>query len=307
MTDAKPFDRRSLSRALTRAANASAAEILADEAKAPDREARRIGVTGPPGAGKSSLIGRLVRRRLRDGRRLAIIAIDPSSPSSQGSILGDRLRMDELFDHPNLYIRSFPSRNAHDGLTDNLPEILAVLDHFGFDEVIVETVGVGQAEYGVRTFVDTELLVLVPEAGDQVQAMKCGIIETADIYVVNKADLNGAGKIAAAIRGVLHFDRNGRQDAPVLTVSASNDKSIDKLDAAIQAHLEGAVRGRDETVIRRLRRRARIENLIHRQLSELLARADPSEFDASLIEAHRKVTERLRASNNENTTGWVSN
>lgn len=293
MRELPPLDRRALSRALSRAANASADEILRLPPLGATGQARRIGITGPPGAGKSTLIGRLVQRRLKDGQRLAVIAIDPSSPGSRGSILGDRLRMDELFDHPNLFIRSFPSRSAHDGLTDNLPEILDTLDGFYFDEVIIETVGVGQAEYGIRAFVDTEVLVLVPEAGDQVQAMKCGILETADLYVVNKSDLEGAGKIVAAIRGVLQLGHRDRKNTPVLTVSQRDEESIDLLNTSIQEQLGVALASRDDTATRRLRQRARIENLIHRQLADLLSAAEPTAFDSALEDIHQEIIERL--------------
>ena len=293
MSELPPLNRRGLSRALSHAANASAGEILRMPPLNALRQARRIGITGPPGAGKSTLIGRLVRRRLENGHRLAVIAIDPSSPGSRGSILGDRLRMDEQFDHPNLFIRSFPSRSAHDGLTDNLPEILDTLDSFGFDEVIIETVGVGQAEYGIRAFVDTEVLVLVPEAGDQVQAMKSGILETADLYVVNKSDLEGAGKIAAAIRGVLQFGQHDRKETPVLMVSERDEKSVDELNASIQERLGRAIAGRDQNATRRLRQRVRIENLIRRQLADLLSAVEPATFDSSLEDIHQEVIKRL--------------
>src|SRR5690606_35670836 len=154
--------------------------------------ALRIGVTGPPGAGKSTLIAALTRYRLKRAGCIAIIAIDPSSPNTHGSILGDRIRMDCLVDDSRVYIRSLASRSANDGLTENLPEILGVLDDFGFDEIILETVGVGQSEFAVRDLVDVELLVMAPGAGDQIQAMKAGIVETADICIVNKADQPGA-------------------------------------------------------------------------------------------------------------------
>lgn len=290
MREAASFDRRALSRALSRAAGASPSEILRTSSAPVEREARRIGITGPPGAGKSTLIGKLVRHRLERVRQLAVIAIDPTSPNSQGSVLGDRLRMDELFDHPRLYIRSLPSRQSHDGLTDNLPEVLATLDSFGFDEVIVETVGVGQAEYGVRAFVDTEVLVLVPDAGDHVQAMKCGILETADVYVVNKADLPGAPRIAAEVRGVLGARPQGaRGQPPVLLARQDDQASIAAIDGAIEEHLERSVANRDERALRRLRRRLHVQSLFQRRVAEIMEATKQEELDQPLEDLYRTV------------------
>ena len=179
--------RRTMSKALTRAANASVADVLTT-AQGSSGLCGRIGVTGPPGAGKSSLIAALARRRLQREGDIAILAIDPTSPVSGGAILGDRIRMEDLAQNPRVYIRSLASRRSHDGLADNLPDMLEIVERAGFVEAILETVGVGQVEYAVRHVVDTILLVLMPGAGDQIQAMKGGILETADILVVNKSD-----------------------------------------------------------------------------------------------------------------------
>lgn len=290
---ASTFDRRALSRALSRVADARVTEILQSTRLPAFGGGRRIGITGPPGAGKSSLIGQLIGHRLEHAKQLAVIAIDPSSPNSHGSVLGDRLRMDALFDHPRLYIRSLASRGAHDGLTDNLFEILTTLDQFGFDEVIVETVGAGQADYGIRAFVDTEVLVLGPDAGDQVQAMKCGILETADVYVVNKADLAGAQSMAAEVRGVLGA-RAVNGDEPRVLLSRQNDEvSIAALNESIQAHLEKVVAGRDQAAVQRLRCRLRVQRLIQRQVEELLMDTEAEEFDRPLAEVYRETLARL--------------
>ena len=226
MTAAAPasapaLDRRRLGRELTRAGRASVAECLAESAAVPDSDALRIGFTGPPGAGKSTLIARLARTRLARPGRIGVLAVDPSSPISHGSILGDRVRMDEIAGHPRLYIRSVPSRNAHDGLADNIAEMLAVMERHGFDDLILETVGVGQADYTVRSLVDTVVLVVTPESGDAIQAMKAGIQEMADIYVVNKADRPGAQRTLADIRAVLQSRDPGPADWRPPVVAAS--------------------------------------------------------------------------------------
>ena len=203
MTGASRNPRRNLSRALTCIANADVAQTLAAQDRPSPDGLPRIGITGAPGAGKSSLIARLAGLRKGTNRKVAVLAVDPSSPVSHGSILGDRIRMDAIADDPDVFIRSIPSRRAHDGLADNTADLLNAMEGHGFDEIILETVGVGQADYTIRTLVDTVVLVLVPHSGDAIQAMKAGILEMADIYVVNKADLPGADLMAAEIEQVI--------------------------------------------------------------------------------------------------------
>jgi LAO/AO transport system kinase len=186
MSDASSNPRRNLSRALSRIANADVSDTLAQQSEPPAMNLPRIGITGAPGAGKSSLIARLAKLRKHADRKIAVLAVDPSSPVSQGSILGDRIRMDAIADDPDIFIRSIPSRRAHDGLADNTADLLNAMEGHGFGEIILETVGVGQAEYTIRTLVDTVVLILVPHSGDAIQAMKAGILEMADIYVVNR-------------------------------------------------------------------------------------------------------------------------
>lgn len=235
---APPLDRWGLSRALTRMANASAADLAQFASREPPaRAARRIGITGAPGAGKSTLVGHLALERAPKGL-LGVLAVDPSSPKSGGAILGDRVRMDDLAGIGDLYIRSLGSRRTCDGLADNLPEMLDLMDEFGFDEVLLETVGIGQAEYAVRAQVDTLVLVLMPESGDVVQAMKAGIMEMADIFVVNKSDLPGARKMAADIQRIAAASRlpGDAWRAPVLLTSASQPASVRALSEAIDDH-----------------------------------------------------------------------
>ena len=212
----EPLNRRALARQLSQAGSASVADALSDafDVLEETESAVRIGVTGPPGAGKSTLIARLAAARLQQPGRVGILAIDPTSPLSKGSILGDRIRMEEIAADPNLYIRSMPSRHAHDGMADNMTEMLAVMERHNFDDIILETVGIGQADYAVRTLVDTVILVVMPESGDTVQAMKAGVMEMADIYVVNKADRPGAKRTVADIQSVLalkDFNSDGWQ------------------------------------------------------------------------------------------------
>ena len=294
--NSNPLDRHALGRRLTALANASASDLLRlQRGEPPASHARRIGLTGAPGAGKSTLAGRLALHRAGD-RRLGVLAVDPSSPKSGGAILGDRIRMDELPGSAQLYIRSIGSRTASDGLSDNLPEMLDVMDEFGFEEVLLETVGVGQAEYAARAQVDTLLLVLLPESGDVVQAMKAGIMEMADIFVVNKADLSGAQKMAADIQRISALARHAA-DAwrpPVLLVSSSQPESIAALSATIDAHqawLAGHNRGAS---LLQERARYRLRRLIERRAASAVAALDAQALDAPLRQQLDQVLRAVR-------------
>ena len=292
------IDRRALGRTLSRIANASVAEALAGTAPAGPR-ARRIGITGPPGAGKSSLIGRLARRRLDGGRTLGVVAIDPTSPYSHGAILGDRIRMEHVAEDPRIFIRSLASRGAQDGLADNIADVLAVLDGHPFDEVILETVGVGQAEHSVRLLVDTLVLVLIPESGDQIQAMKAGILETADIYVVNKADLPGADRIASELKAIGKMGRRTATgwDVPVIMTGLRDEDGIAALDKAVSAHAEWRSGRVDAVQTDRSRAAYHLRSLIGRSVGEILAEDAGLQDGRSLADLFATVCQRLSARN----------
>ena len=270
MSEMSRNPRRALSRALSRIANADVGETLAQATPATNSALIRIGVTGPPGAGKSTLIARLAKLRKGSRRKIAVLAIDPTSPVSQGSILGDRIRMDSIADDPDIFIRSIPSRRAHDGLTDNTADLLNAMEGHGFDEVILESVGVGQAEYSIRTLVDTVVLVLLPESGDAIQAMKAGILEMADIYVVNKADLPGAELMAAEIEMVAQRQSADGWTPPVIRTTRNDPDGFAELDAAIASHAEWRVTHTNDDNIRRARARYQAQGLIARRVDEIL-------------------------------------
>lgn len=266
------LNRLALGRALTRAANASVAQILAAPESAATGKAYRIGLTGPPGAGKSSLGGRLALLRARAGH-VGMLAIDPSSPRSGGAILGDRIRIDDLEGAGDLFVRSLASRAASDGLADNLPELLQVMESAGFDEVLVETVGVGQAEHAARSLVDTLVLVLNPGSGDAVQAMKAGIMELADLYVVNKSDLAGAAQLVGDIRRVLQIvpPSPGAWLPPVLTTSIHDVDSIAALSAAVDRHRVWQQTSGNAQQRHLDRARYRLRSLLERRVAETLS------------------------------------
>ena len=290
------LDRRALGLALTRLANARASEALCSDV-APDSRARRIGITGAPGAGKSTLAGRLALSRSRR-RRLGVLAIDPTSPKSGGAILGDRIRMDDLAGSENLYIRSFGSRSASDGLTDNLPELLDTMDAFGFDEVILETVGVGQAEHAARTQVDTLILVLPPDAGDVVQAMKAGIMEIADIYAVHKADMPSAMRMATEIRRIVALTHHRFEGwvPPVLLTSRSDSDSIAKLSEQVDRHFEWLLSSGQHGSRTHERQKYRLRRFFERRIQEALNRASVSFFEMPLS---RQIAEVIGALDEE--------
>lgn len=183
-----------------------------------------IGITGPPGAGKSTLLNALVHDLLQAGKQIGLVLVDPSSPFHFGALLGDRLRMAQHFTHSNLFIRSVASRGSLGGLSDKIIEITEVMKAYPFDYIFVETVGVGQSEVEIAGLADTTVVVLVPEAGDSVQAMKAGLMEIADVFVVNKADRPDAELFYNHLSQQLEI--NHRNNIPILKTVASESIGI---------------------------------------------------------------------------------
>jgi LAO/AO transport system kinase len=198
--------------------------------------AATIGLTGAPGVGKSTLAGALVRAARRDGRRVAVLAVDPTSPYTGGALLGDRVRMQEHATDPDVFIRSMATRGHLGGMALATPEAVRILDAAGYDVVIVETVGVGQAEIEVAGATDTALVVLAPGLGDAVQMAKAGILEVADVFVVNKADRDGAGEVQRELRDMLRLGEGAPWTPPVLLTTATADDGVAELWTAIAAH-----------------------------------------------------------------------
>jgi LAO/AO transport system kinase len=196
-----------------------------------------IGITGPPGAGKSSLVNALALHWSAQNLRTAIVAVDPSSPFNLGSLLGDRLRMPGLFLDPKVYIRSVSARGSLGGLCASIIEICDVLKQARFDHIILETVGVGQSEIEIAGIADTTVVVTVPESGDEVQTLKSGIMEIADIFVVNKSDREGADAFANHLKKLAHYRMgDGAWEAPVVNTVAMEGTGIQALSEAIISH-----------------------------------------------------------------------
>ena len=269
-------DRRTLSRLITL--------IERHDPQVPDilrqvhphlRGAYCIGVTGPPGAGKSTLVDGLASLIRKEDQQVGVLAVDPTSTLSGGAVLGDRIRMQRHALDPGVYIRSMGTRGTHGGLSSSVGQVVRLLDAAGTDMVLVESVGVGQTELDITTVADTTVVVLVPEAGDTVQTMKAGLTEIADIFVVNKIDREGGHAQMVALRSMLAM---GKRDTgwrvPVLGTQANQGKGIDELYAAVQDHRRFLQSSSTLEARRRERRRREfllsIEETLRRRLADLL-------------------------------------
>jgi len=233
--------------------------------------ARVIGLTGAPGAGKSTMTGALARLARADGKRVGIVAVDPSSPFSGGAILGDRIRMQELYTDPGVLIRSMATRGHLGGLSRATADAVDVLDAAGFDEVLVETVGVGQDEVEIIRLAESSVVVLTPGMGDDIQAIKAGLMEVADVFVVNKADRDGADRVVTEVLQMLELGEHGPWVPPVLKSVARLGTGVPELRAELERHRQFLL-GPEGQGRRRSRVRRRIESIVReRLLAELSA------------------------------------
>jgi len=195
-----------------------------------------IGITGPPGAGKSTLVDALISIWTRQGKKIAVLCVDPSSPFHQGALLGDRIRMNTWYDHPDVYIRSLATRGSMGGLHPKIIEMTDLLRQAGFDWILIETVGVGQTEVEIAGLADVTAVVLVPEAGDEVQTMKAGLMEIADLFVVNKADRPDAAAFVKNLQAMLAPAFSRKQTTiPILQTVATRAEGVQELAVAIES------------------------------------------------------------------------
>jgi len=231
-----------------------------------------VGITGPPGAGKSTLTDRITAHRRAAGARVGIVAVDPSSPFSGGAVLGDRIRMQTHFLDPGVFIRSLASRGSHGGVARATRDVTRMLDAFGMEQVIVETVGVGQTELDVMRLADTTVVVLVPEAGDAVQVMKAGLLEIADVFVVNKADRDGAERMKSELVQMLHLRPASASHIPVLLTQAATDVGIDELLVALDEHRATLADDAERERRIRIRRESELLDILEEELRRRLER-----------------------------------
>jgi LAO/AO transport system kinase len=287
-------DRLALARLITRVENRTA-EVPEIMRAIHDRTGRAyvLGITGPPGAGKSTLVDRLTSRLRAERRPVGVIAVDPSSPFTGGAVLGDRIRMQTHTLDPDVFIRSMATRGSLGGLARATGDVIKLMDAFGFPWIIIETVGVGQTELDIIRQADTTVVALVPESGDSIQAMKAGLMEVADVFVVNKADRDGAHALMAELRFSVHLHytsgagaRDVDWEVPVLAAQAVHDVGMDELLGQVRRHraaLEqtGALEKR-----RQARRRAELEALLVEEFTaQIRARVQTDPALAGTLEA----------------------
>ena len=257
-------DTRALARAISEVENRTPGSAALLKALFPySGNARILGLTGAPGAGKSTLVNRLARQYRRDGKTLGIIAVDPTSPFTGGAILGDRIRMQDHHADPGIYIRSMATRGSLGGLASTTADVATVLDASGRDLVMIETVGVGQDEVDIVTIADVTVVILVPGMGDDVQTIKAGIMEIADIFVINKSDRDGAERVEREIRAMQTLAlRHDSWVPPIAKTVASEGTGITDVVEAIEKYREYLKQGN-------LGRNRRIENW-RKRLTEML-------------------------------------
>ncbi|HEX2765582.1 MAG TPA: methylmalonyl Co-A mutase-associated GTPase MeaB [Candidatus Limnocylindria bacterium] len=278
-------ERRPLARLLTRIENGDPTlRPLLGELFAAGHGAHVVGITGPPGSGKSTLVNALIGEWRRRGRRVGVLAVDPSSPYTRGAILGDRIRMMEHAADRDVFVRSMASRGELGGLAATTWIAAAALDAAGYDPVLIETVGAGQSEVEVARVAETTVVVEVPEMGDEVQAIKAGLLEVADVVAVNKGDRPGADRAARQLRAMLSTagGRIERQPPPVLVTSATTGDGVAALADAVEAH---------RAIAREpLAAQERAAHQVRRALADLASRRAAG--DAAWDETVRAVAER---------------
>jgi LAO/AO transport system kinase len=263
---------RALSKAITIVENrASQSEEILTQIYPHTGKAHIIGVTGSPGAGKSSLVDRLISYYRKQNKTVGVIAVDPSSPFSGGALLGDRIRMQQHALDCGVYIRSMGSRGSLGGLSQGTKDVVRLIDAYGKDVIIIETVGVGQSEVEIMNIAHTTLVVLTPNAGDTVQVLKAGIMEIADIFVINKSDLDGASKVKNEVESYLHLKEQQDWCIPVIPVVALKNEGIDELCKNIDKHKDYLFSNDNWKIEEKLKLQKEVEDIISLKVKEYVS------------------------------------
>ena len=255
-----------------------------------------IGLTGGAGSGKSTLTAALTAEYRRRGKTVGIVAVDPSSPFTHGAILGDRIRMQEHALDPGVYVRSMAGRGALGGLAPTIDSVVAVMDAFGFDYVLIETVGAGQDEVEIAGTALTTVLVNNPGTGDDIQAMKAGILEIADVLVVNKADHPGADILVSQLRALLSLAPPGQRRPPIVKTTATKGEGLEQLAAAIEEHREYLEKSGEMDKVRQAEARHQVLAIARQMLLERIRQSTPeAELDALVARVAARELDPLSA------------
>lgn len=299
----KERDIRALAKAITMVENDHPEKLdILSAVFALKKHARYVGLTGSPGAGKSSLVNRLISQIRSEDLTVAVIAVDPTSPFSGGALLGDRIRMNQHFTDAGVFIRSMATRGSLGGLARATKDAVRICDAFGFDVIIVETVGVGQSELDIMKIVDTTAVVLTPNSGDVLQIFKAGIMEIADMFVINKADLHGVGKLRALLKELVMITKTNPFETPIIKTITTENKGIDTFWQKIKDHHDFLYQTSEGRKRRTTQQELEVYQLIrdalwyevkafieqHDGLPAITAEADPYKLAKQILAAWRK-------------------
>ncbi|WP_010648412.1 methylmalonyl Co-A mutase-associated GTPase MeaB [Oceanobacillus massiliensis] len=279
-------DIRALARAITMVENDHPEKLpLLSDVFSLGKHAIYVGLTGSPGAGKSSLVNQLITHTRKEGMTVAVIAVDPTSPFSGGALLGDRIRMNQHFTDDGVFIRSMATRGSLGGLSRATKDAIRICDAYGFDVIIVETVGVGQSELDIMKVVDTTAVVLTPNSGDVLQIFKAGIMEIANLFVINKADLQGVEKLKALLRELVMMSATEEHIIPIVKTITTEKKGIDELWEKIKEHHDYLYRTRSGERRRREQLELEVYELIREEIWRDVIAFLKEKDDLPLIEA----------------------